>query len=111
MQSLPQRSLLSGSQHRSAALLTFYSPRATRHRGAHNRSLQHGVRSQSAGAGSTSREPHLESVSFRQNSGAAASTSTVIDVTDDSQRQDRMQEVISFLRGELATIFTTGVGL
>ena len=63
----------------------------------------------SGGYGSSAREPNYDSVSFRQDSGASASTSAVIDVTDESQVQTRMEEVKDFLKAELDRIFTDGV--
>lgn len=66
----------------------------------------------SRGYGNTAREPNYDSVSFRQESGASASTSSIsgaIDVTDDSQKEDRMDEVKQFLKAELDRIFTNGV--
>ena len=62
-----------------------------------------------ASAGSTDREPNYESVSFRQNSGSTASTSSVIDVTDQAQKQGKMEEVQQFLKEELHRLFSGGV--
>ena len=63
----------------------------------------------SGGFGNTAREPNFDSVSFRPESGASASTSDVIDVTDEDQKNDRMNEVKEFLKAELDRIFTSGV--
>lgn len=62
-----------------------------------------------ASAGSTDREPNFDSVSFRQDAGSTASTSSVIDVTDQAQREGRMEEVQQFLKEELDRIFSDGV--
>ena len=59
-----------------------------------------------ASAGSTDREPNFDSVSFRQDSGSTASTSSVIDVTDQAQREGRLEEVQQFLKEELGRIFS-----
>ena len=67
------------------------------------------VRAATGGYGSTAREPNFDSVRFRQESGASASTSAVIDVTDDSQKHTRMEEVKQFLEAELGRIFNDGV--
>jgi len=67
------------------------------------------VRADTGGYGSTAREPNFDSVKFRQESGASASTSAVIDVTDDSQKNTRMEEVKQFLEAELGRIFNDGV--
>ena len=64
-----------------------------------------------ASAGSTDREPNFDSVSFRQDSGSTASTSSVIDVTDQAQREGRLEEVQQFLKEELDRIFSGGVSL
>ena len=62
-----------------------------------------------ASTGSTDREPNFDSVSFRQDSGSSASTSSVIDVTDQAQKGERMEEVQHFLKEELDRIFSGGV--
>lgn len=62
-----------------------------------------------ASAGSTDREPNFDSVSFRQDSGSTASTSSVIDVTDQAQKEGKMQEVQQFLKEELDRLFSGGV--
>ncbi len=67
------------------------------------------VRAATGGYGSTAREPNFDSVRFRQESGASASTSAVVDVTDDSQKHTRMEEVKQFLEVELGRIFSVGV--
>ena len=67
------------------------------------------VQAASGDPGSTAREPNYDSVSFRQESGASASTSAVIDVTDDSQMQTRMEEMKEFIEAELGQIFNRGV--
>lgn len=66
------------------------------------------VRAATGDYGSTAREPNFDSVRFRQESGASASTSAVIDVTDDSQKHTRMEEVKQFLEAELGRIFNDG---
>ena len=110
MQTSCQSALLPASQRRSTGVFTSRCPHTTKHIAPHARLPRHVIRSQAAaGAGNTAREPNYDSISFRQNTGASASTSAVIDVTDESQKQDRMEEVMDFLKGELATIFTTGV--
>lgn len=110
MQTSCQSTLLPASQQRSTGVLTSRCPHTTKHTALHARLPRHIIRSHTAaGAGNTAREPNYDSVSFRQNTGASASTSAVIDVTDESQKQDRVEEVMDFLKGELATIFTTGV--
>ena len=111
MQMPRQSVILSGTQHRSTGLFG----QAAKHRATHAGSLQHVVRSQAAagaGAGNTVRGRNFDSASFRhdtgrQDTGSSASTSAV--VTDESQKEDRMEEVMSFLRDELTTMFTTGV--
>ena len=62
-----------------------------------------------ASAGGKGRESNFDSVSFRQDSGSTASTSAVIDVTDQAQREGRMEEVQQFLKEELDKIFSGGV--
>lgn len=62
-----------------------------------------------ASAGSTDRAPNFDSVSFRQDSGSSASTSSVVDVTDQGQRESKMEEVQQFLKEELDRIFSGGV--
>lgn len=60
-----------------------------------------------ASAGSTEREPNYGS--FRQDSGSTASTSSVIDVTDQAQKEGKMEEVKQFLKEELHRLFSGGV--
>ena len=116
MQMPRQSVLLSGTQHRSTGLFG----QTAKYRATHAGSLQHVVRSQAAagaGAGNTVRGRNYESASFRQDTGrqdtgrqdtgSSASTSAV--VTDETQKEDRMEEFMSFLRDELTTMFTTGV--
>ena len=67
------------------------------------------VRAAIGGYGNTDREPNFDSVRFRQESGASASTSAVIDVTDENQKHARMEEVKQFLEAELGRIFNDGV--
>ena len=67
------------------------------------------ARAAGGGYGSTAREPNFDSVKFRQESGASASTSAVIDVTDDRQKKTRMEDVKQFLEAELGRIFNDGV--
>ena len=62
-----------------------------------------------ATAGSTERESNYESVSFRQDSGSSASTSSATDVTDKAHTENRMDEIKQFLRAELDRIFSGGV--
>lgn len=62
-----------------------------------------------ATAGSTDRESNYDSVSFRQDSGSSASTSSVIDVNDKAQTESKMDELQQFLRAELDRIFGGGV--
>ncbi|KAL3139503.1 hypothetical protein ABBQ38_003826 [Trebouxia sp. C0009 RCD-2024] len=61
-----------------------------------------------ATAGSTDRESNYDSVSFRQDSGSSASTSSVIDVNDKAQTESKMDELQQFLRAELDRIFGGG---
>ena len=112
MQALAQQCLM---QHRSVAItspLVHAKPYTTARRS--NKRPIISATSATGGAsgsfGSTSRGLNYDSVSFRQDSGARASTSSVIDDRDSRQNDTQLQEVKEFLRGELEQIFSSGVG-
>lgn len=101
--------------HRSAQLLspprTPVFKRSVQADGPSASRLRVDTRATAGDFGSTAREPNYDSVNFRQDSGSTASTSAVIDVTNEQQKESRLEEVKEFLREELHRIFSGGVSL
>ena len=101
--------------HRRSGNHQPFIPQVAEIRAALSRQIRHAAarevttRAASGDLGNTARGPNYDSVSFRQDSGASASTSAVIDVTDDSQKQTRMEDMRQFLEAELERIFEKGV--